>query len=142
MGSFLTTCFKSLSTLCFLKVKLHWQEKTQKQDCLYSCASNSPHGSLNAALLSISTLYFYLEVFCHVAWKHPFSVPTGLQVFTKAQPQLKSKGNSRYWPVARDMLAYSSGLTSASTHVVWGPPSLVFPGEDLFAHPEYFFPGP
>ena len=83
-----------------------------------------------------------LKLFCHVAWKHPFSVPTGLQVFTKAQPQLKNKGNSRYWPVARDMLAYPLGLASTSTHAVWGPPGLVFPGEDLFAHPEYFFPGP
>lgn len=109
MGSFLTTCFKSLSVhTLFSKSKASLtRENTKTRLSLLLCKDIFWASICSASVLNLS---------CHTAWKHPFSAPTGLQVFTKAWPQLKSKGNIKYWPVAVDVLAYFPGL--ASTHAV------------------------
>lgn len=109
MGSFPTTCFKSLSVhTLFSKSKASLtRENTKTRLSLLLCKDVFWASICSASILNLS---------CHAAWKHPFSAPTGLQVFTKARPQLKSKGNSMYWPVAVDVLAYSPGLASTSTH--------------------------
>lgn len=118
MGSFLTTCFKSISVHTLFSKSKASLTRENRNKIVFTPVQGM-------ALMDLwMPLFFWasicstsiLKLFCHAAWKHPFSVPTGLQVFTKAQPQLKSKGNSRYWPVARDMLAYFPGLVSSSTH--------------------------
>ena len=131
MGSFLTTCFKSLSVhSLFSKSKASLtRENTKTRLSLLLCKDVFWASICSASVWKLS---------CHAAWKHPFSAPTGLQVFTKAGPQLKSQGNSRYWPVAEDVLAYLQVLLLLMQ--LWGPPCSVVPGEDLFAHPEYLSP--